>query len=110
MECMKVSMTTEQLTDRYFLSVPHSECDLERGLELAERVVVLDADGEYRGGTVEQVDFSLDDTIYRVRLGARLSPDLAAERMSGAVLSRDRRSIHDIVDLLGDLRGALVTP
>lgn len=108
MNRVKVAMTAEQLNGKYFVTARHSESQLDRGLELAESLVVLDADGHYRAGTVEQVDFSIDDTSYRIRLGSRLPEDLATERISGAVLSRDRQSVHDVVDLLGDLRGSVV--
>jgi hypothetical protein len=108
MERIEVAASTEQLTGRYFLNVNHSETELERGLDLAERVVLVDASGGYRAATVEELDFGLEDTVYRFRLGAVLPPDLAAERVSGLTLSRDRQSIHDVVDLIGELRGSVV--
>jgi hypothetical protein len=108
MERIEVTASTEQLTGRYFLNVNHSETRLDHGLELAERVVLADATGGFRAATVEELDFGLEDTVYRFRLGAVLPPDLAAERVSGVPLSRDRQSIHDVVDLIGELRGSVV--
>jgi hypothetical protein len=105
MELIDLEVPSAQLADRYFVQVRHSRTGLGRGLELAERVVLQDRDGGYHAATVEAVEFTLDDTLYRVRLGARLPEDIAQERLSGEPLSRDRQSIHDVIDLVDHLRG-----
>ena len=108
MERIEVRTRAEDLRDLFYITVRHSETTLARGLEPAEEVVLQDADGGYRSGTVEELEFTPDDTEYVVRLGGRLPDDLAAERLSGAELSRDQQDIHDVVDLIGELRRLVV--
>ena len=108
MERIEVRTRTEDLRGLSYITVRHSETTLTRGLEPAEDVVVQDADGGYRSGTVEELEFTLEDTEYLVRLGVRLPDDLAAERLSGAELSRDQQELHDVVDLIGELRRLVV--
>jgi len=109
MERIEIRTRAEDLRGLFYITVRHSETTLARGLEPAEEVVLQDADGGYRSGTVEEIGFTLEDTEYVVRLGARLPDDLAAERLSGAELSRDQQDIHDVVDLIGELRRLVVT-
>ena len=108
MERIEVRARAEELRRSSYIVVRHSETALARGLEPAERVVLQDADGGYRSGTVEELEFTLDDTEYLLRLGVVLPDDLAAERLSGVELSRDQQGIHDVVDLIGELRHVLV--
>ena len=108
MERIEVRTRAEELRGRSHVTVRHSETTLSRGLERAERVVLQDADGGYRAGVVEDVGFTLDDTEYVLRLEVVLPADLAAERLSGVELSRDQQGIHDVVDLLGELRRLMV--
>jgi len=86
------------------LDVPHSSTGLSRGLDHGEQVVVLTDDGEYHAAEVVGLDFEPEDTIYTLRIGARLTPELAAERLSDVALDADRDGVHRVVDLLGELR------
>lgn len=86
------------------LDVPHSATGLTRGLDHGEQVVVLTDDGEYHAAEVVGLEFEPEDTIYSLRIGARLTPELAAERLSGTALDADQEGVHRVVDLLGELR------
>jgi hypothetical protein len=108
MERIEVRTGAVELRDRRYITVRHSETALARGLDPDERVVLQDSDGGYRSGTVEDVEFTLDDTEYLVRLGVVLPDDLAAERLSGVELSPEQQGIHDVVDLIGELRRLVV--
>lgn len=105
MELIGVAVRAEHLAQQAFLDVAHRETSLERGLDRDESVIVLDADGGFHAAAVDEVDFTLDDTVYRLRIGARLSADLAADRLSGMPISVERLQVHDVADLLGELRG-----
>ncbi|MDP2773493.1 MAG: hypothetical protein Q8O61_08030 [Nocardioides sp.] len=104
MELIGVAQRAEHLATQAFLNVPHRETRLERGLDHDESVIVLDVDGGFHAAVVDEVDFTLDDTVYRLRMGARLSADLAADRLSGTPMSVERLQVHDVADLLGELR------
>jgi len=108
MERIEVHTRSEELRGRSYLTVRHSETTLARGLEAAERVVLHDADGGYRSASVEEVEVTTGDVEYLLRLGVVLPDDLAAERISGVELTRDRQGIHDVVDLIGELRRLVV--
>ena len=81
--------------------VAHSETTLRRGLEFGEEVVVREAGADFHAAVVVEIAFELDDTLYTLILGTRLPPDLARER-----LDPDRHDVelHELVDLLGDVR------
>ncbi len=82
--------------------VAHSESGLTRGLELGE-AVVLSVGSEYRAAKVRHLEFEPDDTYYTLDLGGRLPADLAHERIAGLGPLSDT-SLHEVVDLLGELR------
>jgi hypothetical protein len=87
------------------LAIAHSSTGLERGLEYGERVLVL-ADGEYRTAVVADVEFTLEDTLYRLVLGGRIPRQEAEDRLLGEItVTRPadvtaRVSVHDVADLL----------
>ncbi len=105
MELIAVPILADALTRCASIEVLHSETRLERGLEHEESVIVLDADGGFHAAVVDEVGFTLEDTTYRLRLGVRLPADLAADRLSGAPLTLERSQLHDVADLLGEVRG-----
>jgi hypothetical protein len=83
--------------------VAHSQTSLQRGLELGEEVVL--ATGEhFHSARVRDIDFELDDTVYTLDLGGRLPADLARERAEGLDPERHDIEMHELIDLLGDLR------
>ena len=75
------------------LVLTHSASGLGRGLEYGERVMLHTGGDEYRTAVVADIDFSLEDTHYRLILGGRVPADLALERVSGV-------SVHDVADML----------
>ncbi len=86
------------------LAVTHGETDLVRGLEFGERVLVRSA-GEYRTAVVADIEFTADETHYRLVLGGRVPADLAEARLMGEInvnngASAGRVSVHDVADLL----------
>ncbi|MBZ5737791.1 hypothetical protein [Nocardioides mangrovi] len=83
--------------------VAHSQTGLERGLEHREGVVLHTAEGDYYAAQVGGIDFDIDDTIYTFDIGARLPEDLALERVEGLDPAVHDLSLHEIVDLLGEL-------
>ena len=87
------------------LVVGHALTQLERGLEPRESVVLHTGEGDYYAAQVRGIEFELDDTIYTFAVGGRLPEDLALERVSGLDAETHDLSLHELVDLLGDLRG-----
>ena len=83
------------------LVLTHSASGLGRGLEYGERVMLHTGGDEYRTAVVADIDFSLEDTHYRLILGGRVPADLALERVSGTAPSISGRvSVHDVADML----------
>jgi hypothetical protein len=81
--------------------VAHRASGLERGLEYGERVMIHTDDDEYRTAVVADIDFTLDDTQYRLILGGRVPEDLALERIAdGRPAVSGQVSVHDIADML----------
>jgi hypothetical protein len=84
------------------LSVAHAATGLARGLEHGERVLVLSA-GEYRTAVVADIDFSLDETHYRLVLGGPVPADTAEACLVGEIDVRatsGRVSVHHVADML----------
>ncbi|MFC7496442.1 MULTISPECIES: hypothetical protein [unclassified Nocardioides] len=86
------------------LVVGHSLTGLTRGLEPRESVVLLTHDGDYYAAQLRGIEFELDDTIYTFAVGARLPENLALERVQGLDPTKHDLSLHELVDLLGELR------
>ena len=86
------------------LVVGHSHTQLDRGLEPRESVVLCSADEDYYAAQVRAIDFELDDTVYTFEVGGRLPEDLALERVNGLDPATHDLSLHELVDLLGELR------
>jgi len=87
------------------LVVRHSLTGLDRGLEPRESVVLHTADGDHYAAQVRGIEFELEDTIYTFAVGGRLPEDLALERVEGLDADAHDLSLHELVDLLGDMRG-----
>lgn len=83
--------------------VAHSRTRLTRGLEPGEQVVLLTAAGDYYAAQVGGIEFDLEDTRYNLDVGARLPEELARERIEGLDPQVHDLSLHELVDLLGDL-------
>lgn len=88
------------------LAVSHVVSGLSRGLEPGEYVVVHDpADGTDFTATVADIHFELEDTVYRLELGTRITADEAAEWVAPSGPDDDGHvSTRQLMDLLGELR------
>jgi hypothetical protein len=93
-----------QLRGERVLVVGHSLTGLTRGLDPKEPVVLRTSDADHYAARVRSIEFELEDTIYTFEVGARLPEDLALERISGLDPKRHDLSMHEMVDLLGELR------
>lgn len=88
------------------MAVSHRATGLTRGLDPGERVLVRDVDtGHFYGAVAADVDFELDDTVYRVEIGARLSAEEALDWLM-PVAPDDGAGLTtlDLLDLLDELR------
>ena len=83
--------------------VAHSETSLGRGLEYGEPVVLLVAGRDHYAARVREIQFEPEDTVYVLDLSTRLPGDLAEERVAGLRPDHDLQ-LHELVDLLGDVR------
>jgi hypothetical protein len=85
------------------LSVAHSTTALARGLEYGERVLVRHGAADYRTAVVADIDFSAEDTHYRLVLGGRVAADMVESSLLGEIVARPRSarvSVDDVADLL----------
>ncbi|MFI2708326.1 hypothetical protein ACH5WX_12365, partial [Nocardioides sp. CER28] len=55
---------------------------------------------------VLSVDSSRGEPVYALHVGARLPMDMAAQRLTDVDVYPENQGLHEIVDLLGDLRRA----
>lgn len=90
-------------SDAHTAVVAHSETSLTRGLEPREPVVLVVGGKDYYAARVREIEFQPEDTIYVLDLSTRLPGDLAEERIAGLRAEHDL-SMHELVDLLGELR------
>ena len=90
--------------------VAHSQTGLRRGLDFGEAVLLRAADGEYHVARVVDLTFELDDTVYTCELGGRIPEDLARERAAGIDPVHHDLEMHEIIDLLHDLREGFEPP
>jgi hypothetical protein len=104
-ELVHVRLTTADLVSGDFVVLPHARAGLARPLLVGDSVVVTDQDGEFHSATVVAVGGDGGNPEYHLRVGARLPLDLAAQRMTGVDTDPENAGIHEVVDLLGELRG-----
>ncbi|MEQ6903189.1 hypothetical protein [Nocardioides sp. YIM 152588] len=88
------------------VGVSHYQHGLTRGLDLGEHVLVHDpATRTHFTGVVADIDFTLEDTLYRVELGTRITSGEAAQWLSP---TRERPSggltTSDVAQLLTAMR------
>lgn len=107
MELVHVRLTAADLAGSRRVVVPHARTGLRQALLVGEELVVTDQDGEFHGATVVAVGGDGHDPEYHLRIGARLPVDLAAQRMRDVDIEPENADLHDVVDLLGDLRDLL---
>ena len=110
MELVHVRLAAADLVSGGHIVLPHARIGLARPLLVGDSVVVTDQDGEFHGATVIAVGGDGANPEYHLRVGARLPIDLAAQRMTGVDTEPDNAGTHEVVDLLGELRGMLTRP
>lgn len=86
------------------LAVSHTSTGLRRGLEYGERVLVRSG-GTYRTAVVADIEFTADDTHYRLVLGGVVPTQVAEDRLLGEInVAPARRpgtvTVEDIATLL----------
>ena len=112
MELIDVMVSTRLLSGLAgTFTLAHASTDLTRGLNPLEEIVIRDLDGELHAATVEDIDYTIDDTIYLLQVGVRLPPEIAEERLlhdgPGARSESPAdgvESVQSIVDLIDRLR------
>jgi hypothetical protein len=109
-ELLHVRLAVEDLIGGGHVVIPHARTGLDSVLEVGDALVVTDQDGEFHGASVVAVGGDGHDPEYHLRIGARLPMDLAAERMTDVDVRPEKAALHDVVDLLGELRGMLGQP
>jgi hypothetical protein len=104
METIDVELNDFTLRRRSLL-VSHVATALPRGLEHDEQVLLRDPVHGFYSGKVADLDFDLADTLYRIKLGVRLTQEEAHERLhASASATRGRPTRQDLLDLLRRLR------
>lgn len=86
------------------LVVAHGETGLSSPLAEGQDVLIADRDGEYHAAVVLAVDSSAGEPVYDLHIGARLPAEMAAQRLTDVDMLPENRGLHDVVDLLGELR------
>jgi len=100
MELIDIELTEFTRRSRSVV-LAHSAAGLGRGLEYGERILLHTGGDEYRTAVVADIDFTLDDTEYRLVLGGQVPAELALQRAgAGAPRVSGRVSVHDVADLL----------
>jgi hypothetical protein len=105
MDLIHVDLTSADLTaaPEPIVVVPPSG-EVTDVLDEGDEVVVSDRDGEFHGAVVVSVETSGDHAAYGLRIGARLPLDMAAQRLADVDIVPENRGLHEVVDLLGELR------
>lgn len=83
----------------------HVGSGLTAGLTWGDTVVVHDPiDASWFLATVADLDFELEDTRYRLEIGARITASEAATWLAPVADEHDRVSAQGLMALLGELR------
>lgn len=107
MDLVHVHVTAADLAGGDNIVVPHARTGLRQVLLVGDDVVLTDQDGEFHGATVVAVGGDGHDPEYHFKVGARLPVDMAAQRMTDADIEPEHADVHDVVDMLGELRDLL---
>lgn len=110
MELIEVHEVPEPGADRA-VTVPRPPQGRSRPLAPGERVVLVDAEGEYFSGTVQRGAGAEGPGDDRIEVGGRLPPDLALRRVGKivdltAAARREAASLQELADLLALARQA----
>ena len=105
MEQIEIGLSEFTLRSRS-VAVSHNASGLERGLEPGEPIVVSDpGTGHFFAAAVVDVDFEIEDTVYRVEIGSRIAPEEAADWIADVPdSSTGQVTTREILDLLNELQ------
>jgi len=106
-ELVHVRLTAADLAGTRRVVVPHARTGLHQALLVGEELVVTDQDGEFHAATVVAISGDGHDPEYHLEIGARLPVELAAQRMNDVDIEPENADLHDVVDMLGELRDLL---
>jgi hypothetical protein len=107
MDLVHVDVASAELgADPAPLAVAHSQTGLVEPLREGQDLVITDRDGEFHAAVVLAVDETGGEPVYSLHVGARLPVDMAAQRLADVDLLPEHRGLHEIVDLLAELRDA----
>ena len=85
------------------LAISHTEAGLRRGLEYGERVLIRSR-GQYRTAVVADIEFTAEDTHYRLVLGGHVPTQVAEDKLLGEInvtgAKRNKVTVEDIATLL----------
>jgi hypothetical protein len=105
MELFHVDMSAVELVSGPGpLVVRHEATGLDAILVESQEVLVTDRDGEFHAAVVLSVDSSQGEPVYALHIGARLPMDMAAQRLTDVDMLPENQGMHELVDLLGELR------
>jgi hypothetical protein len=109
MQQVRATLAPFTLRSRSLL-VGHVGSGLTQGLEPGQHVLVHDeAAGLHHTAVVADIDFELEDTVYRLELRGRITATEAAEWLQPAhERPADRLTTADIAELLETLRRTTV--
>lgn len=101
---MLIEAEVPELTARSrSLQLSHTAAGLPRALEPGEPVVLHSGEEHWTAWVVD-LDFTLDDTLYRLELGRRVPAPRREERPTAG--DPPRVDVEDVVSMLETLRGA----
>jgi hypothetical protein len=103
-ELVHIRLGTHDLVGRAAIVIAHSQTGLDSVLDVGQRLVVTDLDGEFHGAEVTAVGGDGADPEYHLRIGARLPVDIAAQRLTDVDTEPENAGVQEVVDLLGELR------
>jgi len=103
-ELIHIRLGAHDLVGRAAIVIAHSQTGLDSALDVGQRLVVTDLDGEFHGAEVTAVGGDGADPEYHLRIGARLPVDVAAQRLTDTDTEPENAGVQEVVDLLGELR------
>jgi hypothetical protein len=107
MELIHVDLTAaDMISGPGPLVVAQGTTGLAGVLDEGQEVLVSDRDGEFHAAVVLSVDTTRGEPLYSLHIGARVPIDMAAQRLTDVDMLPENRGLHEVVDLLGDLRRA----
>ncbi|UDY23995.1 hypothetical protein [Nocardioides sp. Kera G14] len=86
------------------VAVRHGETRLDVVLSLHQQIVVTCRDGEFHAAKVLWIDDTEGEPVYYLHVGVRLPMEQAAQRLTDVDMLPENRTMHELLDLLAQLR------